>query len=233
MRARLVDELTTEEFQHAAYLMGEAALEQTDVTPAEAQRIFTVMSAADVHRRPRRAELGVPYHYPVDGCYARAQMMSQVLTAAGFASERVFATTPMPGGLHIPNQFSEDQAGPPGGQPETTWFYHVAPIINVRGPSGSQQIVIDPSTQPGPATVDAWLAAMGTPASAYRRMTHDQLMQHLADSRGTPGPKTFGVFPRERAPAVDHGPQHDGADGRARPPTRAARTRGCAAPTPT
>ena len=44
LRARLVDELTAEEFQHAAYLMGEAALEQTDVTPAEAQRIYTVMA---------------------------------------------------------------------------------------------------------------------------------------------------------------------------------------------
>ena len=55
MRARLVDELTAEEFQHAAYLMGEAALEQTEVSPAEAQRIFTVMAAADLHRRPRSA----------------------------------------------------------------------------------------------------------------------------------------------------------------------------------
>ena len=33
MRARLVDELTAEEFQHAAYLMGEAALEQTTSHP--------------------------------------------------------------------------------------------------------------------------------------------------------------------------------------------------------
>ena len=40
--------------------------------------------------------------------------------------------------------------------------YDVAPIINVRGPSGTQPMVIDPSTQPGPATVDAWVAAMGT-----------------------------------------------------------------------
>jgi hypothetical protein len=194
MRARLVDELTAEEFQHAAYLMGESALEQADVTPAEAQRIFTVMSQL-TFTDARGGQSPVPYHYPVDGCYARAHMMAQVLTAAGFASERVFATNSMPGGLHIPNQFSEDQAVPPGGQPETRWFYHVAPIINVRGPSGTQPMVIDPSTQPGPATVDAWVAAMGTPASAYRRMTHDQLMQHLADSRSTPGPKTFGVFP--------------------------------------
>ena len=52
-------------------------------------------------------------------------MMSQVLTAAGFANERVFATSTMPGGLQIPNQFSEDQPG--GRPPETT-------LVLPRGP---------------------------------------------------------------------------------------------------
>jgi hypothetical protein len=191
MRARLVDELTDEEFQHAAYLLGEAALEQTDVSPAQAQRIYTVMAGL-TFTNARSEQVGVPYHYPVDGCYARAQMMSQVLTAAGFANERVFATSTRPGGLSIPNQFSEDQ---PGGRPaETRWFYHVAPIINLRGPNGVEQVVIDPSTQPGPVTVDVWLSAMGTPAGGYQRMTHAQLMQHLADARTAGGPMVNG-FP--------------------------------------
>ena len=70
----------------------------------------------------------------------------------------------------------------------------MAPIINMRGPERDAAMVIDPSTQPGPATIDAWVAAMGTPANAYQRMTHDQLMQHLADSRARGGPKTSRVF---------------------------------------
>ena len=195
LRARLVDELTEEEFQHAAYLMGEAALEQTEVSPAQAQRIYTVMAGL-TFTNTRGQQVGVPYHYPVDGCYARAQMMSQVLTAAGFANERVFATSTMPGGLQIPNQFSEDQPG--GRPPVTSWFYHVAPIINMRGPAGVTQVVIDPSTQPGPVPIDAWLAAMGTPANAFQRMTHDQLMQHLADARARGGPNVDGFALNEQ-----------------------------------
>ena len=72
----------------------------------------------------------------------------------------------------------------------------MAPIINMRGSSGVQQIVIDPSTQPGPVPVDVWLSAMGTPASGYQRMTHAQLMQHLADAQAAGGPMVNG-FPRD------------------------------------
>jgi len=193
LRARLLDELTAEEFQHAAYLMGEAALEQAEVSPAEAARIFTVMAGL-TFTNAAGGQSPVPYHYPVDGCYARAQMMAQVLTRAGFASERVFATSTIAGGLHIPNEFSEDQPGT--APPETRWFYHVAPIINVRTATGVEQQVIDPSTQPGPVTIDAWLGAMGTPGSAYQRLMHDQLMQHLAAA--PPGPNVGGFPMGER-----------------------------------
>jgi hypothetical protein len=117
-------------------------------------------------------------------------MMAQVLNRAGYASERVFATSTMPGGLQIPNQFSEDQPG--GAAPVTTWWYHVAPIINVRTATGVEQQVIDPSTQAGPVPIDTWLGAMGVPPAGYSRLTHDQLMAHLAAP--PPGP-TLDGFP--------------------------------------
>ena len=188
LRDRLFDELTTEEFEHAAYLMGESALEETEVSPAEAARIFTVMSTL-TFTDTAGTQSPVPYHYPVDGCYARAHMMAQVLTRAGYASERVFATSTT-GGLEIPNQYSEDQPG--GAPPVTRWFYHVAPIINVRTAAGVEQQVIDPSTQAGPVPIATWLGAMGVAPASYQRLTHDQLMAHLAAA--PPGPNVGG-FP--------------------------------------
>ena len=190
LRARLVDELTADEFANAAYLMGEAALEQTELSPAQAARVFTVMSTL-TFTDTTGGQSPVPYHYPVDGCYARAQMMAQMLTRAGIASERVFATSTVPGGLHIPNQFSEDQPG--GAPPETTWWYHVAPIVRVKTAAGAiEETVIDPSTQSGPVPISAWLAAMGVAPGTYSRKTHAELMAHLAAP--PPGPM-MGTFP--------------------------------------
>ena len=191
LRARLVDELAADEFANAAYLMGEAALEQTELSPAQAARVFTVMSTL-TFTDTTGAQSPVPYHYPVDGCYARAQMMAQMLTRAGIASERVFATSTVPGGLHIPNQYSEDQPG--GAPPETTWWYHVAPIVRVKTATGAiEETVIDPSTQSGPVPIATWLAAMGVAPGTYSRKTHAELMAHLAAP--PPGPVTPGGFP--------------------------------------
>ncbi len=191
LRARLVDELAADEFANAAYLMGEAALEQTELSPAQAARVFTVMSTL-TFTDTTGAQSPVPYHYPVDGCYARAQMMAQMLTRAGIASERVFATSTVPGGLHIPNQYSEDQPG--GAPPETTWWYHVAPIVRVKTATGAiEETVIDPSTQSGPVPIATWLGAMGVAPGTYARKTHAELMAHLAAP--PPGPVTPGGFP--------------------------------------
>jgi len=191
LRARLVDELAADELANAAYLMGEAALEQTELSPAQAARVFTVMATL-TFTDTTGAQSPVPYHYPVDGCYARAQMMAQMLTRAGIASERVFATSTVPGGLHIPNPYSEDQPG--GAPPETTWWYHVAPIVRVRTAAGAiEETVIDPSTQSGPVPIATWVAAMGVAPGTYSRKTHAELMAHLASP--PPGPVLPGGFP--------------------------------------
>ena len=110
MRARLVDELADDEFANAAYLMGEAALEQAGSPRPGGARVHGDVHA-DVHRQGG-GQSPVPFHYPVDGCYARPDV-AQMLTRAGIASERVFATSTVPGGLHIPNRYSEDQPGGP------------------------------------------------------------------------------------------------------------------------
>jgi len=105
--------------------------------------------------------------------------MAQVITRAGITSERVFATSTVAGSpLTVASPYSTDQ---PGSSPAvTTWFYHVAPLVQVRTAAGVVPNVIDPSTQSGPVTIDAWLAKMGVTAPTFGVMTHEQLLAHLA-----------------------------------------------------
>jgi hypothetical protein len=190
LRAALVDDFSGDELQHVLYLMGESALEQTELSPADAARLFTVMAGL-TFTDAMGAQSPVPYHYPVDGCYSRAHSMATVMTQAGIASERVFATSTVPGSpLTVGSQFSADQPG--GAASVTRWFYHVAPIVRVNTGSAIVETVIDPSTQPGPVSVDVWLAAMGVTPASYSRLTHAALMTHLAAP--PPGPIVNG-FP--------------------------------------
>jgi hypothetical protein len=206
LRARLVDEFSGDELEHVLYLLGESALEESELTPAAAARLFTVMAGL-TFTDATGAQVPVPYHYPVDGCYARAHMMAQVMTQAGIASERVFATSSVPfDPLVVQSQFSADQ--PSGAPPVTRWGYHVAPIVRVRTAGGLQETVIDPSTQAGPVSVGAWLAAMGVAAGTYNRFTHAALMAHLAAPPPPGGEKNVWttdrntMFPNE-GPADD------------------------------
>jgi hypothetical protein len=190
LRDVLVDEFSGDELQHVLYLLGESALEQTELSPADAARLFTVMAGL-TFTDATGAQSPVPYHYPVDGCYSRAHSMAAVMTQAGIASERVFATSTVPGSpLTVGSQFSADQPG--GAPPVTRWFYHVAPIVRVNTGSAVVETVIDPSTQPGPVSVDVWLAAMGVAPAGYSRLTHAALMAHLAAP--PPGP-IVNAFP--------------------------------------
>ena len=46
------------------------------------------------------------------------------------------------------------------------WVYHVAPIVPVTQPDGSvQMMVIDPSTESGPVTIDKWKADQHDPGA--------------------------------------------------------------------
>ena len=200
----LVDEFSGDELQHVLYLMGESALEQTELSPADAARLFTVMAGL-TFTDTSGAQSPVPYHYPVDGCYSRAHTMATVMTQAGIASERVFATSTVPGGpLTVGSQFSADQPG--GAAPVTRWFYHVAPIVRVNTGSAVVETVIDPSTQPGPVSVDVWLAAMGVapgelqPAHARRADDPPRRAAARPDRQRLPG---------RREARLDDRPQHD------------------------
>jgi hypothetical protein len=116
--------------------------------------------------------------------------MATVMTQAGISSQRVFATSTVPGQpLTVQSPNSADQPG--GAAPVTRWFYHVAPIVQVRSATGVTETVIDPSTQSGPVALDVWLSTMGVNAGTYQRMTQDQLVAHLASPNPIPAPNEY------------------------------------------
>lgn len=62
-------------------------------------------------------------------------------------------------GLNVQTNFGPDAAQ--GGQAGVSWWYHVAPIIQVRSPEGRVSAkVIDPSMAGGPIALAAWTGMM-------------------------------------------------------------------------
>jgi hypothetical protein len=181
LRERIIEEMSGSELDYALYLLGgppvRANVEITEVTEGEADRLF--MEVATLGFWTSADTLApIPFHYPIDGCYARAQLMADRLTELGYASEKVFAVSLAGGaGLHVRSDYAADMrlanqpavndplcapsAVGPQNQPTVTWWYHVAPIIRVRDAQGQVGAwVLDPSMADRPITIRDWTAKM-------------------------------------------------------------------------
>lgn len=159
LRDRLDGELSGSERDYALYLLGgapmRARLEVQVLPEAEAIALFQELSTlpfwtADNRRTP------VPFHYPPDGCYFRAQAMAERMTELGYASEKVFALT-SPSSLRVQTPYGADVSE---GGPDVRWWYHVAPIVRVQTTAGVVEMVMDPSLFSGPTPLPAWLGRM-------------------------------------------------------------------------
>jgi hypothetical protein len=204
LRERIISELSFSEKDYALYLLGgpamRANIEITEVTEAEARRLFAEMASLGFWTTSdQRAP--VPYHHPPDGCYARAHLMADRMTEMGYASQKIFAVSGA-GNLEVRTDFAGDifetgqtpvsdpacAGGEFGSQtaPVVRWWYHVAPIIHVRNAQGALiEMVIDPSTANGPITIDQWTA----------NMSHDAFTRTpLGDVRSVLE-KNLGSFP--------------------------------------
>ncbi len=94
---------------------------------------------------PRR----ISWLYPNDGCFARAAMANRWFKARGITPpNKVFAF----------GELTVRTNNHPRGR--VSWWYHVAPIVQV----GGTRYVLDPAIEPGrPLQLGEWLARMGTP----------------------------------------------------------------------
>ena len=133
-------------------------MEINEVSEERAQEIFDEMAQLTFFNKDGN-EVPVPFHYPVDGCFVRAQLMAERLTAMGYVSQKQFV---MNGNLEIETDLAKDC------NPSVTWWYHVAPTINVSNKDGKViQMVIDPSITSKPVSVSDWISLMSSQRFEY------------------------------------------------------------------
>lgn len=128
-----------------------------------AEQTCSLQKAAEAFRVMAK-QADIAFAYPVDGCYARAQLMVERLKKRGLEPRKVWAAA---NGEEL---YARTKHHPRG---YVTWGYHVAPVLRVRAADGSQKwYVIDPSLLAEPATLAQWeQAMMKTPKSPRPYLT--------------------------------------------------------------
>ncbi|RPJ78261.1 MAG: hypothetical protein EHM20_04330 [Alphaproteobacteria bacterium] len=94
----------------------------------------------------------IPFGYPMDGCYARAHQMVQILEEQGIIAGKAF----IEGDLFV----ESSEFG------EVNWGYHVAPVVMVKKGNKTIPYVIDPSLFNKPVPQAEWKAKMLTKSKA-------------------------------------------------------------------
>jgi hypothetical protein len=132
-----------------------------ELTEQEAQQLFEELQAQD----------HIPFDYPVDCCYSRANEMSRIMESKGIASRKHWLMADIEGRLGKGKCFLTPlKAGQPvkffnveTGQCEAVeWLYHVAPMVKVRKPDGSiADMILDPSVADQPVSPDEWRKIQG------------------------------------------------------------------------
>jgi hypothetical protein len=111
-----------------------------------------------------RNDTAIPFNYPVDCCYTRARQMANEMAACGVPVGKVWNYAGPGQVLRVPT--TNVPPNPDGSEGAVTWGYHVAPVVPVQQPDGSvQNMVIDPSMESGPVTIDKWKADQNDPGS--------------------------------------------------------------------
>ena len=106
-------------------------------------------------------ESDIAFNFPKDGCYARAHLMTlRILEKYGVATGKVWAI--VASGLNL---LEVNTNGPYG---QVNWRYHVAPTITISNSDGtSSTMVIDPSIEDGPVSIEQWTSTMGVDEEGY------------------------------------------------------------------
>lgn len=162
------------------------------LTMQQAQELFTEL-AAGTFMQPGVGETAIPFFYTLDGCWARAQRMAEMLTEKGYFSQKMFVASRVriDGGiprlgLRPPTQFGADPQHKAETGPGASWVYHVAPLLRVRLTSGEVvRMVIDPSTMSGPVRFEEWIRNMNYRGQEFRETGMSDLRRDLADPSWT------------------------------------------------
>jgi hypothetical protein len=105
----------------------------------------------------------ISFQYCEDGCYARAHKMCWVLNNVyHYATHKVFS-------FAYPSSYTLSVKAEKWGGCCINWWYHVAPLVNIKTPTGIKAFVFDPAMFDQPVTLATWLHAQENPACASGR----------------------------------------------------------------
>ena len=149
----------------------ESRPETEEISPEQAGEIFTALAHANI--MTNEGEAPIPFHYPPDGCYARAHRMEEMLTEMGYGSQKVFVLKGRRP-LVAETQYASDQEGH-----QVTWAWHVAPIVKVRDPErGLVETVLDPSLYERPISLTEWEGLMGD-SQTFTRLSLSEVREQM------------------------------------------------------
>jgi len=141
----------------------------------ELNEIFAYMAAQGCATGTAEIDYCIPFQYVVDGCYARAHKMRQVLqNKYGVNCEKVFSYEGASGSLAVD-----------AGDCCVFWWYHVAPLVSVSTVFGVQKFVMDPSMFDHPVTIQEWTTAQeNTDCTAWADFGHFEITEGWCYSPG-------------------------------------------------
>src|SRR5262249_49067031 len=127
--------------------------------PLPANELVKEAKATEVFNWMAR-QRDIAFRYPIDGCYARSQLMVERMRKQGFHPAKVWAFA------NGESLYARTRNNPKG---YVTWSYHVAPVLRVRvTPKVQRWFVIDPSLFQQPVPIAAWEQAMRKSANSHR-----------------------------------------------------------------
>jgi hypothetical protein len=126
----------------------------TTFTAGEVRTIF--LDIAD--------ERDIPYAFPRDGCYARADAMLRRIVERYDIDPSAMRKVVIQGDLRVPTDYVYQ--GPFGNDRMVEWGWHIAPAVPIDAGDGAvRYLVIDPSLFKEPVSMEVWAAAMGDPSA--------------------------------------------------------------------
>jgi hypothetical protein len=128
---------------------------------ATAQQIFDYIAhQCCAAPGPYQIDLCIPFQYAYDGCYARAHKMCYVLNNTyHYDTHKIFSFA------NAGSDVLSVQAQKWGGCC-VNWWYHVAPLVNIKTPAGVKAYVFDPAMFNQPVLLSVWLHAQENPVCA-------------------------------------------------------------------
>jgi hypothetical protein len=146
-------------------LVDAAALEEISVvSKAEADNIFLAF-AGQTCALPKGADGCIPFLFPKDGCWARAERMCDLLAGQGIRAGKIWAH----GDLFVTTRNNENCL--------VSWKWHVAPVLHVDNGKSVDLAVFDPALFMTHVGQHDWEMALGgvnvnisiTDASVFRQ----------------------------------------------------------------